>query len=941
MAISLVAYAECGIASPKPRTRSKRQLFFAALIVLVIAGVLPRSLPAQALDHLKVQVSLGHNATTPAPFYVRIVPSGGVNVDQQAPWQGEAGAGHAASKTFTLDFPATPIEPLQNMHVIWSDLIAHSDADTVRRLTMDPAWRIDPRRVVFELDPDGTSGFSLTIDQLQQNKNFWIPSLDLYISVGDPPLPFAQAQNQLAPYRGARVLDQVEAAPEASYSDFKNKWPNMGDPAFAHPVQEGPGHIIGLSWDSTVRKFGIDRGAGVWPDYGNPDHFHFWFEFANLAEGISPYWKSQTIQNGLPFVTTTLERDGVRYEVEQFAYPLDGPPHERGGDLDMLLLQRVRLTELSGQARIVPVTMVQERSLPAEDDPGITDERQNNKFLLEDRAHRSILLAIEAPDASVAYAGVEQQGQKTKRVDVTLSVTLPAGGTREFFVMLPSPAVRPEGRESLVKLDYNQARGQTLDFWSSYLAQGAQFEVPEQAVNDLFRANLWHALTLPRRHSDHQIDLPYSNFAYSQTGTPWPINQAVYVDYMIFGLRGYNQIAADEFRTMYANNQEFDGRVNGYAHWLAYTPGMLYAVAQNYLLSNDRASFEKVLPETLKALDWSMAQIRAASSAHDSTAGLVAGPLNDITGPGYWAFNQAYLYAGIAELAKALERYGNPRAAECRQFAQTYLDAINRGISKASVQSPLVQLRDHTWVPFVPSNAAFPGRNFEQWYPSDVDTGPTHLLRLRALPVTGTLANSLLNDQEDNLFLHGWGLANEPVYNQQATAYLMRDDVKATIRAFYSLMAGGFSQGAYEPVEHRWRWGQYFGPPSTDGAWFELYRNMLVREVDDHTLLLSQAPPRAWMQDGKEISVKNAPTWFGKVSFNIKSHANDGKIEATVQLQGSQPHTTILLRLRHPQGAQLRSVTVNGKPWQDFDAKEEWLRIPDAGQEAYSVVAAY
>ena len=131
--------------------------------------------------------------------------------------------------------------------------------------------------------------------------------------------------------------------------------------------------------------------------------------------------------------------------------------------------------------------------------------------------------------------------------------------------------------------------GSTLDFWSSYLAQGAQFEVPEQAVNDLFRANLWHALTLPRRHSDHQIDLPYSNFAYSQTGTPWPINQAVYVDYMIFGLRGYNQIATDEFRTIYANNQEFDGRVNGFAHWLAYTPGMLYAVAQNYLLSNDRA----------------------------------------------------------------------------------------------------------------------------------------------------------------------------------------------------------------------------------------------------------------------------------------------------------------------------------------------------------------
>ena len=97
-------------------------------------------------------------------------------------------------------------------------------------------------------------------------------------------------------------------------------------------------------------------------------------------------------------------------------------------------------------------------------------------------------------------------------------------------------------------------------------------------------------------------------------------------------------------------------------------------------------------------------------------------------------------------------------------------------MSAASVRSPLVELRDHTWTPYVPSNAADPGRNYQQWYPADVDTGAVHLLRLRALPAQGELADALLNDHEDNLYLHGWGLANEPVYNQQATAYLLRDN---------------------------------------------------------------------------------------------------------------------------------------------------------------------
>jgi hypothetical protein len=165
--------------------------------------------------------------------------------------------------------------------------------------------------------------------------------------------------------------------------------------------------------------------------------------------------------------------------------------------------------------------------------------------------------------------------------------------------------------------------------------------------------------------------------------------------------------------------------------------------------------------------------------------------------------------------------------------------------------------------------------------------------------------------------------------------------VKATINAFYSLMAGGFSHGVFEPVEHRWRWGQYFGPPSTDGAWFELYRNMLLREEDDHTLFLAQATPRAWLEDGKRISVKNAPTWFGNTSFEVQSSANKGTIAATLQIEARKSGTTILLRLRHPQGKLIQHVTINGKPWQDFDPQKEWVRIPNVNQKQYSIVATY
>lgn len=195
-------------------------------------------------------------------------------------------------------------------------------------------------------------------------------------------------------------------------------------------------------------------------------------------------------------------------------------------------------------------------------------------------------------------------------------------------------------------------------------------------------------------------------------------------------------------------------------------------------------------------------------------------------------------------------------ARECLDAAQSFRRSVERAYAVASVQSPLVQLRDHTWCPYVPNEVLTPHRLTEQWYPTDVDSGAVHLLRLEALPAVGLLADCLLDDQEDNLFLHGWGMANEPVYNQQATAYLLRDDPKAVIRDFYSMMACAFSHSTFEPVEHRWTWGQFFGPPSTDGAWFELYRNMLVRESDADSLLLFQATPRDWLQDGKRIDIR-------------------------------------------------------------------------------------
>ena len=938
-----------------------RIVLFAVVHAILAAATLAPDLK----EDLKVSLSWGHQAPRSVPQYVRLLAAGAEIQDVKAHGlepddsitdnilTTHTGGGDIDGVEFTLRYTPGQIETIENLHSIWADLIARSDAQTVQQLKQDPAYRPDSRKLTVQLDEAGTKGFSVTVDQMFGSKAFWIPSLGLFLTAGDAPISYADHLRELDAYKGKRILEQVRREPEASYEQYAARWEDMGSPTYQNRHTVRPGHIVGVTWDSALYKFGIDRGAGVWNDYGNPDRFRFWFDFGDLVKGIQESWKGQRLADGLPVITTIIAQEDVRYEVEQYAYPLNGPPDERQGDIPMVLLQKVKATNLQSQDETVSVNMHHRRQFDLADTDEMTCRREGNTFVFEEKTSRRILFTVAGSGLQISSYIMKQDPErpddKTKthwtQFDTVLTFGLSADASKEFIVKLPSPMVLPEDRDKLIKLDYDASRGDTLKFWSDYAARGAQFRVPEKVVNDLFAANLWHALRLPRRHGGGEesvkIDLPYSNFAYDQHGTPWPINQAVYVDYMIYGLRGYDDIATEELLTMYRNNQQADGRVAGYANWGVYTPSMIYTAAKNYRLSGNRDQFERLLPYTLKALDWCLGQVRGAPGNQNQAAGLIRSPLNDLTGEGVWAFMQAYVYAALETLGKALDEIGHPRAKECLEAAESFRKSVERAFAAAAVRSPLVQLRDHTWTPYVPCEATKSGRLFEQWYPTDVDTGATHLLRLGALLADGALAECLLNDHEDNLYLHGWGMANEPVYNPQATAYLLRDEPEAVIRAFYSYMACAFSHSMLEPVEHRWGWGQYFGPPSTDGAWFELYRHMLIHELDDDTLLLLQATPRKWLEDGKKIEVERAPTYYGQLSMSVESRAAAGQLTAQIEMPQRNMPGRLIVRFRHPQKKAMRAVSVNGRSWADYDTQKEWVVIPEPHQDRYTITARY
>ncbi len=925
---------------------------------LLSASVCPAGETA-AVPYLDLPIALswGHRTSAKRVFMVQVRPSDcqivasvlvstedGEDQLDGSVCRTQAGGGDIDRLELTVRVPHRDVQPIANLHSTWGDLLAHGDQAAATRLRGDPSYRPDTRRLTVSMHPDATAGFTITIDQLQRHGACWVADLDVLVSLNQSLIDAARHIERL---ESAGHLQQRPAGwlgdVEASYQQFAQLWEDMGSPSYQNPHAPPPGHIVGVTWDSAIAKFGIDRGGGVSNDLGNPDKFRFWLDIGQLTPSLSASWKGQYLTDGLPVIVTRLEKDGVRYEWEQFAYPLHGPPPRRRGDIPLVLMQRLTLHELEGRERRVPVAMTHHRNL-AQDDAGVrVDEHQSTWRWVTGQTQRTLLLAAGSGWALKAH---HSEGWEPTVCRAEFEVPLAPHGSAALEVNIPSPLVEAADWDALQSLQYEAARRETIEFWSEYLARGARFEVPEPEVNTLFRANLWHALRLPRRHGesgeDVPIDLPYSNFAYGQTGTPWPVNQAIYVDYMLYDLRGYHDISAEELAAIFRNNQQPDGRVGGYANWGVYTPSMIYAVAQHYLLSDDRASFERLLPAALRAADWCLGELQRAEADATVSHGLVLAPLNDLTHePRAWAFNQAYFCAGLDLFGQALTRFQHPRSAECRQAAARLRQSIERAFAQASVKSPLVPLRDGTWIPYVPCDALTPGRLMDTWYPTDVDTGSLHLSRLKSLDPRGPLTSYLLRDHEENLFLRGWGMANEPVYNQQATAYLLRDEPEWAIRAFYSMMACAFSHTVFEPVEHRWGWGQYFGPPSTDGAWFELYRNMLIQEWDDECLVLFAATPRAWLAHGQSIQIERAPTHFGPLAAQLTSDVDNGVIRARVTFNGTHDPQSLRIRFRHPLKARMRKVRINGQDSHHFEAESECVFIDHPDQKQYQIEVHY
>ncbi len=196
---------------------------------------------------------------------------------------------------------------------------------------------------------------------------------------------------------------------------------------------------------------------------------------------------------------------------------------------------------------------------------------------------------------------------------------------------------------------------------------------------------------------------------------------------------------------------------------------------------------------------------------------------------------------------------------------------------------------------------------------------------LQYLQTKGGLCMGMTRVSYGKSFWVGTQKINDLYGMRYALVLLQRDEADRALVSFYGKLAQGttrdtFIDGEASSIGAVDKWGrQFYLPPNSaaNASYLQQLRYLLVQDydLDDHgraeTLRLCFATPRAWLAEGKVISVTKAPTAFGVVSFVVKSEIGKGVVTAEIDLPERKAEK-IVLKLRVPEGLKIQSATVGG-----------------------------
>jgi len=412
----------------------------------------------------------------------------------------------------------------------------------------------------------------------------------------------------------------------------------------------------------------------------------------------------------------------------------------------------------------------------------------------------------------------------------------------------------------------------------------------------------------------------------------------------------------------------------------SFGPGaIMYALTEHFQVTGDKEWLKANAPRMKANVEWILRQRRLMT-------GVVPGgerlwckglqPPHQVTPDSggqlmQYYESEAYYWLAVQRFAQILAQIDTTEGARLAAEAEAYRNDLKVAVEHSIALSPVTLVRDGTYRSFIPFACYVRGFASGAWswrrpgsghhvgglYWDTIQSADPLVSPARLLPPGDPRVQGHLDVLEDRLLLENPKVAGvtrgfdpdkdwfahaawqyQPGLERHANIHLAADDVPNFLRSWLNQYAVVLLPDAgYIFREHT-----IGGPPDKifeEAAFLERFRDMLVME-EGESLWLAKATPRAWLEQGKKISVKNAPTHFGTAAYEIVSDVDHGKINATVEPPARSAPKAIVLRLRHPEGKLLRAVTVNGKRHTDFDPQRETITLPP-GTEPMQVRAQF
>lgn len=500
-----------------------------------------------------------------------------------------------------------------------------------------------------------------------------------------------------------------------------------------------------------------------------------------------------------------------------------------------------------------------------------------------------------------------------------------AGSVRTVFAAWPSRTL------TIGPATYEEARRSLTAYWNRRLSEGATIEVPEKRVADATRNLLIQNLGLTWRYSIGN--------AYEQFSFPEGVDVA-----QVMAAYGFADVSAAILRTSLSR------RLTPYPNWKM--GQKLVGSALYYRLFRDRSYVERVRPALRSYVQTLGSQISASGN------GLLQRERysSDIPDSVYGLHSQAIVWQGLRSMAWVWERTRQPAlAARCRSLAARLEAGLRKAVSASATKLPdgslflPAQLLDGV-KPYDALTATRLGSYWNLVVPYALASG---LFEPGSREADGALRYMLRHGSRflglvraGAYALYGKGApfptsGTDQVYGLNVSRFLAdNDEADQLVLSLYGHLAAAMTQGTFvggeaasiAPVRGAYYRSMYLPPNgASNGSFLETLRLMLIHEVFDQEgrprgLELAYATPRAWLQPGKRIAVRRAPTSFGPISFELQAAKDSVRVSIDVPRRAAL--RTLSLRLRLPGGNRLSTVALDGRPFRRFDPQTATIELP-------------